>query len=339
MPKPSTISNPQSPARPASAPRRSSAPAPLTNRDLLTLTSFTRDQILSLFNTAAAIKSDIRPFKHALDGQSVILLFEKPSLRTRVTFEVGVQKLGGCVVYIDHSAQRLGERESIYDYGKNLERWVQCIVARVFSQNVVEELAAAAKVPVINALSDLHHPCQALADLFTLREHFANFDSLRLAYIGDGNNVCNSLMQAAASLGVSTTVITPEGFEPPVGIVAEAEALAKESGSTLRITNDPSAVAGHNAVYTDTWVSMGQGAGAADEAAKRRKAFQPYQVNPSLMSKAGPKAKFMHCLPAHRGQEVLDAVIDSPNSIVYDQAENRMHVQNAVLVHLLGKHA
>lgn len=338
MAKTPTITHQHTPMRPPTSSRRNGATAtPLFGRDLLTLTSFTRDQILALFETAQAIKADIRTFRTSLDGQSVILLFEKPSLRTRVTFEVGVQKLGGCVVYIDHSAMRLGERESIYDYGKNLERWVQCIVARVFSQNVVEELAAAAKVPVINALSDFHHPCQALADLFTLRENFTTFDNLRLAYIGDGNNVCNSLMQAAATLGVNTTIITPEGFEPPAPIVAEAEALAREAGSTLRITNDPSTVAGASAVYTDTWVSMGQGAGAADEAAKRRKAFQPYQVNPSLMSKAGPKAKFMHCLPAHRGQEVLDAVIDSPNSIVYDQAENRMHVQNAVLVHLLGK--
>jgi len=315
-------------------------PGCLAGRDILSVTSLSREEVLGVFETATKVKAEPRAFRAALDGQSVILLFEKPSLRTRVTFELGVQKLGGCVVYIDHSAQRLGERESIVDYGKNLERWVQCIVARVYSQSVVEELAAAAKSPVINALSDLHHPCQALADLFTLREHFAGsgagFGGLKIAYIGDGNNVSNSLMQACAMLGADVTVITPSGYEPPRGVVAEAETLARLSASRVTLTNDPGAVAGANAVYTDVWVSMGAGAGSADEAAKRRKAFQPYQVTPSLMAKAGQDAKFMHCLPAHRGEEVLDAVMDSPNSIVYDQAENRLHVQNALMVHILG---
>lgn len=313
------------------------APTSMSGRNILSVTSISRPETLEVLKTAAAVKADPKSFRTALDGIGVILLFEKPSLRTRVTFELGVQKLGGSVVYIDHSQQRLGERESIVDYGKNLERWVQCIVARVYSQSVVEELAAAANVPVVNALSDLYHPCQALADLFTIREHFGRFDGLTLAYIGDGNNVCNSLMHATAMLGVNMTVITPQGYEPPDGVVAEAQSLAAQSGATLTLSHDPGAVAGANAVYTDVWVSMGQGAGSADEAAKRRKAFQPYQVTPSLMDRAGAGAKFMHCLPAHRGEEVLDAVIDSPNSIVYDQAENRMHVQNGLLIHILGK--
>ncbi len=330
------------PLRPTAARQSKPATAPgaLAGRDVLSITSLSRDEIQAVFETAALVKSDIRPFRTALDGQGVILLFEKPSLRTRVTFELGVQKLGGSVVYIDHSAQRLGERESIVDYGKNLARWVQCIVARVYSQSVVEELAAAAGSPVINALSDMYHPCQALADLFTLRERFVKpgggFGGLKIAYIGDGNNVCHSLVHAAATLGADIEVITPAGFEPSRAVIAEAESLARQSGSRVIITNDPGAVAGAHAVYTDVWVSMGQGAGSADEAAKRRKAFGPYQVTPSLMAKAGASAKFMHCLPAHRGEEVLDAVIDSPNSIVYDQAENRLHVQNALMIHILG---
>jgi len=336
---PSRTSPPPSPLRPTVA--GGARAGSLAGRDLLSVTSLSRDEVLAVFETASLVKADIRPFRTALDGQGVILLFEKASLRTRVTFELGVQKLGGSVVYIDHSAQRLGERESIVDYGKNLERWVQCIVARVYSQSVVEELAAAAASPVINALSDMHHPCQALADLFTLREQFSRaskgFGGLKVAYLGDGNNVCNSLVQACAMLGADITAISPGGYEPARGVIAEAETLARHSGSRVTVTNDPGAVAGAHAVYTDVWVSMGQGAGSADEAAKRRKAFAPYQVTPTLMARAGADAKFMHCLPAHRGEEVLDAVIDSPNSIVYDQAENRLHVQNALLVHILGQ--
>jgi len=310
---------------------------PLHGRDLLSLSALDRAQVLKLFATAKSVKADISKDRKALDGKAVILLFEKPSLRTRISFEVGIAKLGGTAIYMDHSNARLGERESVHDYGKNLERWVQCIVARVFSQTVLDEMAAAASVPVINALSDLFHPCQALADFFTLTEHFKGLQGVKLAYVGDGNNVCNSLMHAAGLLGVPMTVITPEGFEPRPEIVAEARSLAKSSGSRIELSNDPSAVSGHSAVYTDVWVSMGQGAGQADEAAKRRKAFQPYQVNTNLMAIAGPDAKFMHCLPAHRGLEVTDPVIDSTNSVVYDQAENRMHVQNALLLHLLTK--
>jgi len=312
----------------------------LAGRDLLTLTGLTPGAIGELFQTARRMKSDIAPYRRTLDGRTVILLFEKASLRTRITFETGVNKLGGTALYMDHSAQRLGEREAVKDYGKNLDRWVDCIVARVYSQRIIEELTDASRVPVINALSDRFHPCQGLADLFTLWERPGGLRPggrrLRLAYVGDGNNVCHSLMHAATMLGVDTTVVTPPGFEPAPDVTAECQAYAAAAGSTLRLTDDPEGVAGHDAVYTDVWVSMGQ----ADAGGKRRKAFADYQIDADLMAVAGrgtpSGAVFMHCLPAQRGVEVTDEVIDSAASVVYDQAENRMHVQNALLSHMLG---
>lgn len=304
--------------------------------DLLTLSHLSRAAIEDLFSLTAEIKRDIRPFRHALDGKAIVMLFEKPSLRTRVSFEVGINKLGGTAIYMDHGKQRLGERESVKDYALNLERWVECIVARVYLQTVLEEMADASRVPVINALSDRFHPCQALADMFTLLEQFGTLRDRRIAFIGDGNNVCNSLMHAAAILGVGMVVVTPEGFEPSASVIDDCERLAAVSGSELVVTSDREKLHGCDAVYTDVWLSMGQGAGAADEAAKRRAKFEPYRVTPALMSLARKSARFMHCLPAHRGEEVVDEVIDSRVSIVYDQAENRMHAQNALLVRLLG---
>lgn len=304
--------------------------------DLLTLSHLSRGTIEDLFTLTREIKRDIRPFRHALDGKAVVMLFEKPSLRTRVSFEVGINKLGGTAIYMDHGKQRLGERESVKDYALNLERWVECIVARVYLQTVLEEMADASRVPVINALSDRFHPCQALADMFTLLEQFGTLRDRRIAYIGDGNNVCNSLMHAATILGVGMVVVTPEGFEPPASVIDDCERLAAVSGSELVITSDRQKLHGCDAVYTDVWLSMGQGAGAADEAAKRRAKFEPYRVTPELMALARKNARFMHCLPAHRGEEVVDEVIDSRVSVVYDQAENRMHAQNALLVKLLG---
>ncbi len=299
--------------------------------DLLTLASLDASAMRRIFETAAAMKRDYAPFSRILAGRSAILLFEKPSLRTRISFEAGIARLGGHPIYMDHSAQRLGERESITDYGRNLERWVSLIVARVFRHAVVAELAAASRVPVINALCDLYHPCQALADYFTLWERFGRLEGLRVAYVGDGNNVCHSLMHGAAILGAELIVVTPEGHEPSPGVTREARELAGAPTSagpgTITLTNNPDAVAGVHAVYTDVWVSMGEAAHSASE----RKKFLRYQVNESLMAKAGAQAVFMHCLPAKRGQEVVDAVIDSARSIVYDQAENRMHAQNALL--------
>lgn len=306
--------------------------ADLRGSDLLTLASLDAPTMLALFETAAAMKKDYGPFSRILAGKSAILLFEKPSLRTRISFEVGIAKLGGHPIYMDHSAQRLGERESVTDYGKNLERWVSLIVARVFRHAVVAELAAASRVPVINALCDLYHPCQALADYLTLWERFGRVKGVRLAYVGDGNNVCHSLMHGAAILGADFVAVTPKGHEPSPDITRQARDMAEASGSGGRIavSNDPDAVKGVDAVYTDVWVSMGE---AAHSATERRK-FLKYQVNEDLMSRAGPAAIFMHCLPAKRGQEVVDAVMDSPRSVVYDQAENRMHAQNALLAHM-----
>lgn len=302
---------------------------PLAGADLLTLASLNAATIDTLLETAVAMKRDCAPYSRVLAGHSAILLFEKPSLRTRISFEVGIAKLGGHAIYMDHSAQRLGERESVTDYGRNLERWVGLIVARVFRHSVVAELAAASRVPVINALCDLYHPCQALADYLTLREKFGSVKGLRVAYVGDGNNVCHSLMHGAAILGAHLVAITPKGREPSADVARECESLAQASGlgGGFTITNEPEHVQGADAVYTDVWVSMGEAAHSATE----RKKFLKYQVNEALMAKAGPRAVFMHCLPAKRGQEVVDGVIDSAASVVYDQAENRMHAQNALL--------
>jgi ornithine carbamoyltransferase len=305
----------------------------LFGTDLLSLAQLDEPTVLGLFKTAAAMKKDYAPFSRTLAGKSAILLFEKPSLRTRISFEVGISKLGGHAIYMDHSAQRLGERESVTDYGKNLERWVSLIVARVFRHAVVAELANAAKVPVINALCDLHHPCQALADYLTLWERFGRVRGLRIAYVGDGNNVCHSLMHGAAILGAELIAITPKGHECSQVITAEAAAMAEKSGGRIVTTNDPEMVKGVDAVYTDVWVSMGEAAHSATE----RKKFLKYQINEALMAKAGPGAVLMHCLPAKRGQEVVDAVMDSPASVVYDQAENRMHAQCALLHHMFAK--
>jgi ornithine carbamoyltransferase len=304
----------------------------LRGADLLSLTSLDERTVLSLFATAAAMKKDYGPYSRTLAGKSVILLFEKPSLRTRISFEVGIAKLGGHAIYMDHSGQRLGERESVTDYGKNLERWVSLIVARVFRHSVVSELASAARVPVINALCDLYHPCQALADYLTLWERHGRVRGLRVAYVGDGNNVCHSLMHGAAMLGAELVAITPKGHECDPEIVEGARALAAAGGGRIVETTDPDAVSGVDAVYTDVWVSMGEAAHSASE----RKKFLKYQVNEGMMAKAGAGAVFMHCLPAKRGQEVVDGVMDGPVSVVYDQAENRMHAQCALMHHMFA---
>jgi ornithine carbamoyltransferase len=315
-------------------------------QDLLTLSNISSPAILELFETARAMKTNLGAYRSTLDNLAVALLFEKPSLRTKMSFEVGVAKLGGHPIFMDHGSQRLGARESVRDYGKNLERWVDCIVARVYSQVVLEEMAEAAKCPVINALSDRFHPCQALADLFTLYERAghdaARLRQTRLLYIGDGNNVCHSLIHCSTLLGVDTTVITPKGYGPAEDVAAECQAFAKAAGSRFTVSSSVKDAEGHDAVYTDVWVSMGQ-AGGVDEVTKRRKIFAKYQVNSELMELAArgrsSPAVFMHCLPAQRGLEVTDEVIDAPTSIVYDQAENRMHAQNALMHFMLGRGA
>lgn len=305
----------------------------LFGRDLLTLAAWTREEIAGVLDLAAAIKAEPASYRSALAGRVGVLLFEKPSLRTRVSFEVGFARLGGHAVYLEHIHSLIGEREAIRDYAKNLERWSDVVIARVFEHGTLEELAEYSSKPVVNALSELSHPCQALADMLTLRERLGTLEGKTLAYVGDGNNVCHSLMLASSIMGVHLVVVTPPGYEPTPEMARVSGERAGASGASLRITNDIGALAGSDAVYTDAWVSMGQ----ADEAGKRLEAFRAYQVNNALMATAGPDTLFMHCLPAKRGVEVTDSVIDSARSVVYDQAENRMHAQNALLLNLLGE--
>ena len=301
-------------------------------RDLLTGTEWNPAQLRDFFRLASNMKAHPDRYRSALAGSVFVLIFEKPSLRTRVTFEVGVANLGGSSIFLDHTATRLGEREPIRDIAKNLERWVQGIIARVFAQESLDELAANANVPVINALSDKFHPCQALADFFTLEEHFGGLRGLKFAYVGDGNNMCHSLLAAGARCGAHIRVATPAGYEPDPTVVAEAKRVARETRGKIEILRSPEeAVASAQAVYTDVWASMGQ----ESESAEREAAFAAYQVNEALFAQAAPDAVFLHCLPAHRGLEVTEGVIDSPRSIIYDQAENRLHVQKAILHTLL----
>ena len=288
-----------------------------------------REEVAYLLDLAAQVKAFPAPYADALRGRSLSLLFEKPSLRTRLTFELAMKQLGGDSILNNGI---IGEREPLQDVARNLDRWTQGIVARVFSQATVDGLARWSRVPVINALSDLYHPCQALADMLTLREHFGGLAGLNLTFVGDGNNVAHSLMLSAVRLGVNFTLATPPGYLASPDVVAQAAALAETSGAKLKLTTSPEeAVAGANAVYTDVWASMG----TEHEADARRKAFRAYQVTETLFALAAPDAIFMHCLPAHRGEEVTDEVIESPQSAVFDQAENRLHTQKALLLMLL----
>jgi len=290
----------------------------------------TDDELTYLLGLAGRVKRAPSKFTRALSGKYISLLFEKPSLRTRLTFELAIKQLGGDSVTCEGP---VGAREPLKDVARNLDRWVNGIVARMFSQNTIEELAEWSSAPVINALSDLYHPCQALADVFTLREQFGELRGLKLAFVGDGNNVAHSLMLTAARLGMDFAIATPEGYSPNAEIISQAEGLAAISGSRLELTCNPAeAVAGAHAVYTDVWTSMGH----EQEQAQRREHFSPYQVNGNLMSMARPDAVFMHCLPAKRGEEVTDEVMESPRSIVFEQAENRLHTQKGLLLMMLG---
>ena len=306
----------------------------LAGTDFLSGAEWSRATLELVLHTAASLKKSWQPTDRPFTGRAMAMLFERPSLRTRVSFEVGFARLGGYPVYLDQQAARIGERESISDCAKNLERYADVIVARTKSHDTIEELAAHASVPVVNALSDRFHPCQALADVLTIRERFPrrSWDSIKLAYIGDGNNVCHSLLLVSAILGMRITVIAPTGFEPDMKIVAQARALDERRQSIITITHRLDAIADHDVVYTDTWVSMGN----ESEAAKRACAFSHCQVTPKLMTEAAANAIFMHCLPAYRGKEVAAEVIDGPQSVVFDQAENRMHAQNALLLHLIA---
>ena len=300
----------------------------------LSIRDLDRDDVGRLFRLTAELKAKVKSRERIspLGGRTMALIFEKPSLRTRLTFEAGMASLGGTAFFMDQTGGRIDARESLWDIAHNVSRWVDAIVLRTFAHSSVENMANYASIPVINALSDLEHPCQALADFSVLQERFGDLQKVTIAYLGDGNNVAHSLLLTGAMLGSHVRVATPQGYEPKAEIVRAAEEIANETGATLEILRDPhEAVAGADAVYTDAWASMGQ----EGEAEARVPIFQPYQVNDQLMAEAGPRAVFMHCLPAHRGQEVTDSVMDSPRSVIFDQAEGRLHVQKAVLMLLL----
>ena len=300
-------------------------------RHFLASSDLTRDSALQLFGLASDLKHRWKAGKGGapLAGRTLALIFEKPSLRTRVTFEVGIIQLGGRAVYLSGGEIGLGTRESVPDVARNLSRWVDGIAARVFAHDTIEALARHATIPVINGLSDFEHPCQALADFFTLWERGLDIGRMRFAWIGDGNNVCHSLLVLGTLLGATMVVACPPGYEPD----ARVQASVRDRGGRLQITADPrEAAAGADVLYTDVWTSMGQEA----EREQRRQAFRPYQINDALLGAAKPSALVMHCLPAHRGEEITDGVLDGPHSIVLDQAENRLHAQKAVVLELLG---
>ena len=298
---------------------------------LLCLAELDQTQLKALLELALNIKQNPQDYQQALKGRSIALLFEKPSLRTRVSFDVGIYKLGGHSVYLDLQNGAMGVRESVEDFGSNLACWTDAIVARVYSQKTLVQLALSSKKPVINALSDLYHPCQALADLLTLTEQYGDLSKVHLAFVGDGNNVCHSLMLGAAIMGMDLTVVTPQGFGPDAHVLLKAQELAQHSGAKLTLSQHLSSAAGADAIYTDTWVSMGNKA----DPAQVQRIFAPYQINTAVMQRLAVK-HFMHCLPAHRGQEVTSEVLDSEFSLALQQAENRMHAQNAVLVSLFS---
>lgn len=303
----------------------------MMRKDLLSIDDLTAEEARELLSLAGRLKSGAA--EHSLPGKTLALVFEKPSLRTRVTFEVGMTQLGGHAIYLSMQDIGLGQRESVSDVAQNLSRWVDGIAARTFAHQSAVELGEHSSIPVINALSDHEHPCQALADVLTLQERSKGLSGLSLAYVGDGNNVCHSLLLLAALLGMDMRVATPTSYEPNAGVLERAKALAEQSGGSVLLTDDPAlAVAQADAVYTDVWASMGD----EHEAEARAEVFRPYQVNSALFGLAKPTAVAMHCLPAHRGDEITGEVLDGPHSVVLDQAENRLHAQKAVLVSLLG---
>jgi ornithine carbamoyltransferase len=301
--------------------------------DLVSTRDLGPEGVKAVLDLAGIMKARPADFRRSLTGKQMVMFFEKPSLRTRLTLEAGIVSMGGTAMFVDQTQDRIDARERLSDIAHNLERWVDAIVLRTFSQETIENMARHASVPVINALSDVEHPCQALADYFTLQERLGDPRGISLAYVGDGNNVAHSLLLTCACLGSKIRIATPAGYEPNEEILANAQEIAEQTGAEIELTSDPGqAVCGADAVYTDAWVSMEQ----EKETAVRNPVFAPYQVNEELMSKASPDAVFMHCLPAHRGEEVTDAVIDSEQSVVFEQAESRFHVQKAVLYLLLG---
>ena len=305
----------------------------LSGRDLCSIADLTTNELAAILSLAHDVKRKPAAYRWALDAKQMVMFFEKASLRTRLTFETAMNTLGGSAMFVDQTQSPLGERESLADIARNVERWVSAIVLRTYAHDTITEMAQHAAVPVINALSDLEHPCQAIADFMTLEERFGNLRGFNFTYVGDGNNVCHSLMLTAALLGEHCTIGTPKNYAPKADLVAQARAIANLTGSNITLVNDPvAAVTGADAIYTDVCTSMG----FEHEATRRAPIFKPYQVNEALMAHAAPTAVFLHCLPAHRNAEVTDAVLDGPQSVVFDQAENRMHAQKALLLMLLG---
>lgn len=301
-------------------------------KDLISIADLSVENVQGIFDLALKLKANPEDYGDSLTGLTMAMIFEKPSLRTRVSFEAGMTQLGGHAIYLGPSDISLGKRESVPDIARTLDRMVDIIMARTFSHQSILTLAEYAEAPVINALSDLLHPCQALADYLTIMEKKEQLQGLKLAFIGDGNNVAHSLMNCGAKTGVSVTVVCPKGYEPNADIVKAAGEAGKALGAKMAVTNDISeGVKGADVIYTDVWASMGQ----EKEAEERKKIFAPYQVNAALMAKANPDAIFLHCLPAHRGEEVTDEVIESEQSVVFDEAENRLHAQKAAILRLM----
>lgn len=304
-------------------------------KSLLSSAQLDADGIRAVIDRADDMRAAWPAPGRTLENKAVALVFEKPSLRTRTSFDVGLSRLGANVTYLDQAASPLGDRESIVDFTRTLERYADAIVARVRRHVVLQEMDRVSRVPVVNALSDYEHPCQALGDAMTIRAACGRVEGVRLAYIGDGNNVCNSLVLTMAALGAHVTIVAPSAYEPQPAILRLARERAEAANGAVELASDPSAIEGHDVIYTDTWVSMG----SESERDERVEAFQRYRVSADAMARASAgrePAKFMHCLPAFRGVEVDDDVIDGPTSLVYEQAENRMHAQNALLTMLLG---
>jgi len=300
-------------------------------KHFLSIRDLSRDDLPRLFAQIAELKArtKARDRSTPLPGRTLALIFEKPSLRTRVTFEVAMTQLGGTSVYLSAQEIGMGKRETVPDVARNLSRWVDGVAARVFSHRTLEQLAEHASIPVISGLSDLEHPCQALADFFTLWERGMDLAKLRLGWVGAGNNVCNSLLLLGSMLGTSAVVATPPGYEPDARVLEECRRL----GGRIRLTTEaPEAIENADVIYTDTWISMGQ----EGDREQRLEAFQRYQVNDRLLAFAPGNALVMHCLPAHRGEEITDAVLDGPRSLILEQAENRLHAQKAIILNLLG---
>ncbi len=310
--------------------------AVIMKRDFLSLGALSPDQLWSLLELAISLKKERGQGANAprLAGKALAMIFQKPSLRTRVSFEMAMVHLGGHALYLSPQEIRLGQRESVPDVARVLSRYVDAIMARVYAHDDLITLAEWASVPVINGLSDHYHPCQGLTDLLTIYEKLGGLKGVKLAYVGDGNNTLHSLLLGGSGAGMELAVATPEGYEPLPQVVRQAQEIAERTDGAIRLTRDPrEAVCGADVVYTDTWTSMGQ----ESETEERRKVFAPYQLNTALLGLAGPKAGVMHCLPAHRGEEITDEIADGPQSWLFDQAENRMHAQKAILVDLLER--